>query len=165
MTEGDQASVVGVFEDGDVVQSDNRRGWWDYVPSSSPYEKQANPQSRPEENVKACPKGRFRRWLYGDPVLPSTVFQPHESMAPPPQGAVRTSTLSNTPPSRVSANYEPEYPRAGSPPPPSVMDRIIRYVPRADLLRNMLKNEVSTLILHAYNILLIRANNSFYTRP
>lgn len=101
---------------------------------------------RPCDGTFRCNAHRFRRWLSGEPVLSSTVFEPRESVVADPPEAARISSLSNVLPIRLSTAREPEYPRAPSPPPPSVMDRIIRYVPRADLFRNMLKNEVSALL-------------------
>lgn len=77
-------------------------------------------------------------------MLPSTVFQRKPSLPGelPISQPPRMSSASNITSVRLSTSREPERPRASSPPPPSVMERIIRYVPRAELLRSMLKNEV-----------------------
>ena len=136
-----------------LIRDASRRGWWDYVPNPN-NEKRLQPMqvvcppSRCDPENAACPARRLKRWLSGEPVLPSTVFQPRESIANEPTEAYRISSLSlpNTAPIRLSTAREPDYRRPSSPPPPSVMDRIIRYVPRAELFRSMLKNEVSSLI-------------------
>ncbi|KAI0724432.1 hypothetical protein C8T65DRAFT_563474 [Cerioporus squamosus] len=144
LEEEDETSSVETNEkDDDHHARTSRRGWWDYVPNPS-----NQPTDRPSSRSgRSSPKdmvGRFRRWWTGEPMLPSTVFQRKPSLPgelPIPQPP-RLSSASNIAPVRMSASREPERPRASSPPPPSVMERIIRYVPRAELLRSMLKNEL-----------------------
>ncbi|TFK94321.1 hypothetical protein K466DRAFT_571918 [Polyporus arcularius HHB13444] len=140
--EDETSSVETNDKDDDHGARTSRRGWWDYVPSPS-----AHPSRRSSRSAQSTPKdmvGQFRRWWTGEPMLPSTVFQRKPSLPgelPIPQPP-RMSSASNIAPVRMSASREPERPRGGSPPPPSVMERIIRYVPRAELLRSMLKNEL-----------------------
>ena len=88
---------------------------------------------------------RFRQWWSGEPMLPSTVFQRKPSIPgeiPLSQPARISSVSSVGPHLPIGREVLERQPRANSPPPPSVIERIIRYVPRADLLRKMLKNEV-----------------------
>ncbi|KAI1797766.1 hypothetical protein LXA43DRAFT_876788 [Ganoderma leucocontextum] len=138
--EEDETSSVGTNDkEDDDAQVRTIRGWWDYVPSPRT-EKPTDPNS----SRSGSPIGRFHRWWSGETMLPSGVFQrkssiPGEVPLPQPPRLASTSSVGV----RVSTSRQgPERLRASSPPPPSVMDRIIRYVPRAELLRNMLKNEL-----------------------
>lgn len=144
--EEDETSSVGSNDKEDAgAQVRTIRGWWDYVPSP-----RGERTTGPSSSRCGSPRdvmGRFRRWWSGEPTLPSTVFQRKPSIpgdVPLPQPPRVTSVSSAG--LRVSTSREgPDRLRASSPPPPSVMDRIIRYVPRAELFRSMLKNEVGVL--------------------
>ncbi|KAH9944488.1 uncharacterized protein BXZ73DRAFT_39547 [Epithele typhae] len=155
---------------------DTRRGWWDYVPSpnNTTGEKRAAP-GPPFQGTcldtginrkQKCASHRFHRWLLGNPTTgqnaPPTA--PSHPEASPSQTPPRTSAVSIVvSPSRPSIIREPDcpYPRASSPPPPSVMNRIIRYVPRAEVFRTMLRNEllyttfITTVLLAIGVIMLI----------
>lgn len=137
----DETSSVGSNEkEDDGAHPRTTRGWWDYVPS--PHGKKPTGPS-PSRGSARDITGRLRRWWSGE--LPSSVFQRKPSIpgdVPLPQPPRVTSMSSAG--TRVSTSREgSDRLPASSPPPPSVMDRIIRYVPRAELFRNMLKNEVS----------------------
>ncbi|TBU49637.1 hypothetical protein BD309DRAFT_851085 [Dichomitus squalens] len=147
LDEEDETSSVGTNEkeDDDHRAGTSRRGWWDYVPNALPEMSAGRGSPYSTRSSPGDMMGRFRRWWSGEPMLPSTVFQRKPSipgeipLSQPP----RISSVSSVGP-RVSISREAveRQPRASSPPPPSVMERIIRYVPRAELLRNMLKNEL-----------------------
>ncbi|OJT11052.1 hypothetical protein TRAPUB_12423 [Trametes pubescens] len=125
-----------------------RRGWWDYVPGS---EGNKSRELGPPSPALPSPKdlaNRFRQWWTGEPVLPSTVFQrkpsiPGELPIPQPripQPRISSASGANALSLRLATTRDTD--RPSSPPPPSVMDRIIRYVPRAELFRAMLRNEL-----------------------
>ena len=141
LEEDDTSSVGSNDKEDDGAQVRTIRGWWDYAPS--PLGEKTDPSSSRSGSPRNV-IGRFNRWWSGKPMLPSTVFQRKPSIpgdVPLPQPPRLTSMSSAG--LRVSTSREgPDRLRASSPPPPSVMDRIIRYVPRAELFRNMVKNEV-----------------------
>ncbi|KAH9857891.1 hypothetical protein C2E23DRAFT_719367 [Lenzites betulinus] len=142
--QGDEASSVDLGDKDDIPDGgENRRGWWDYVPEHGESKsRDLGPLTPPIP----CPRdlaNRFRQWWTGAPVLPSTVFQRKSSTPgdlPIPQPRISTASGANAMSLRMSTVRDVE--RPSSPPPPSVMDRIIRYVPRAELFRNMLRNEL-----------------------
>ncbi|KAI0639286.1 hypothetical protein C8Q77DRAFT_1044598 [Trametes polyzona] len=140
----DEASTIDMGDkDDDPHAGEGRRGWWDYVPEAG---ESKTRDLGPPSPALPSPKdlvNRFRQWWTGAPVLPSTVFQRKPSTPgdlPIPQPRISTASGANAMSLRMATMREGE--RPSSPPPPSVMDRIIRYVPRAELFRNMLRNEL-----------------------
>lgn len=141
----DEASSVDLGDKDDGPDGgEARRGWWDYVPEHGEGKtRDLGPLTPPLPTPKDL-VNRFRQWWTGAPVLPSTVFQRKPSTPgdlPIPQPRISTGSGANALSLRMSTTRDAE--RPSSPPPPSVMERIIRYVPRAELFRNMLRNEVS----------------------
>ncbi|CDO72353.1 hypothetical protein BN946_scf184977.g50 [Trametes cinnabarina] len=148
----DDASTVEMGDKEDVRGGSGRRGWWDYIPKADKHNAMAYPPVSPALNSPKDFVNRFRRWWTGAPVLPSTVFQRKPSTPgelPIPQPRISTASGANALSLRLSNSRQGE--RPSSPPPPSVMERIIRYVPRAEMFRKMLRNELFyTALLTAF---------------
>ncbi|KAI0361754.1 hypothetical protein OH77DRAFT_1391537 [Trametes cingulata] len=144
----DETSTVdmGDKDSEDPHTGERPRGWWDYVPE--PSDNKSGGGWAPPSPTLSTPKdfvNKFRQWWTGAPVLPSTVFQRKPSTPgefPIPQPRVSTVSAANAMSLRLSTSRDVERPRPSSPPPPSVMERIIRYVPRAEMFRHMLRNEL-----------------------
>ncbi|KAI0778068.1 hypothetical protein BD413DRAFT_465782 [Trametes elegans] len=140
----DETSTVDMGDKDDASHvGEIRRGWWDYVPSGGEDKSRERIAPSPAMSTPKDMVNRFRQWWTGEPILPSTVFQRKPSTPgelPIPQPRVSTASATHALSLRLTISGEGE--RPSSPPPPSVMERIIRYVPRAELLRNMLKNEL-----------------------
>ncbi|KAI8995519.1 hypothetical protein BD414DRAFT_243872 [Trametes punicea] len=150
----DETSTVDMGEkEGDShMSTTGRRGWWDYVPDATSGNPRAYAPPSPSPSTPKHLLDRFRQWWTGAPILPSTVFQRKPSTPgefPIPQPRVSSASGLNNLSLQLSTSRERA--RPSSPPPPSVMERIIRYVPRAELFRNMLKNELFyTALLTAF---------------
>ncbi|KAJ8494904.1 hypothetical protein ONZ51_g2008 [Trametes cubensis] len=141
----DETSTIDMPEKEDSIAREDsaRRGWWDYVPDANETKSRSHVPFSPALSTPKDWVNRFRQWWTGEPVLPSTVFQRKPSTPgefPIPQPRISSASGANALSLRLSTSREGM--RPSSPPPPSVMERIIRYVPRADLFRKMLKNEL-----------------------
>ncbi|KAI0374286.1 hypothetical protein BV20DRAFT_1110854 [Pilatotrama ljubarskyi] len=140
----DETSTVGMGDkEDDPHAAEGRRGWWDYVPDGGDNKMGSWAPPSPAPSTPKDFVNKFRQWWTGAPVLPSTVFQRKPSTPgefPILQPRISTASAANAMSLRLSTTRDAE--RPSSPPPPSVMDRIIRYVPRAEMFRHMLRNEL-----------------------
>ncbi len=144
--------------DGNVGDEDEpvRRGWWDYVPENSqseyvPHRASAPSGGNPDHTIFKHYVGT--RWyglwntsstdapyLHRKPSLPGA-----QPLRQPPRTSVTFSTRR-----AVRSNYrhmpaeleERPRPLLNPPPSPSTMSRLSKYMPRLQLLRQVLKNEV-----------------------
>ncbi|KAI0670018.1 hypothetical protein C8Q78DRAFT_159237 [Trametes maxima] len=141
----DETSTIDMGEKDDAAPAaTERRGWWDYVPDAAGDKGRSWAPPSPALSTPRDFANRFRQWWTGAPVLPSTVFQrkpstPGELPIPQPP-RISSASGANALSLRLSTSRDAG--RPSSPPPPSVMERIIRYVPRAEMFRHMLKNEL-----------------------
>ncbi|KAI0757119.1 hypothetical protein C8Q80DRAFT_78385 [Daedaleopsis nitida] len=170
----DETSSVGSTEKEEFPHGGpGRRGWWDYVPNTDPEKLTDDGSSSSVHNTRRNMLSRIRRWWSGEPRVPSTVFHRKPSIPGevPLSQPARMSSVSNAASLRMPTAHENECSRANSPPPPSTMERIIRYVPRADVLRSMLKNEllyttfITAVLLVIAVVMLVGVTQQFLLGP
>lgn len=146
--------------DGNIGDEDEpvRRGWWDYVPENSqsdyiPHRASAPSGGNPDHTVFKHYVGTKWYGLWNPPPAEVPSLHPKPSipsgqpLRQPPRTSVTFSTRRAVRSSyrHMSMGLE-EQPRPrilqNPPPSPSTMSRISKYMPRMQLLRQVLKNEV-----------------------
>lgn len=123
-----------------------RRGWWDYVPDPAQSEAHIYPLDTPGPKSNSGHSGagyRLNVWSYPPSDAHGAMSHRKMSMA-----------INRAPSIAFSAQHQSPYQdqlgardRAHSPPPPSVMSRLSKYMPRMQLFREVLKNEVDYVLL------------------
>ena len=134
------------------VERQGRRGWWDYVPevSQSNFDLRSNHKSSSEQTPRSIklPKfsypssGMTSQGAYRKPSIRGDhpILQPH--LREP------SVTFSFVQPTRVGeANEVAQLPHRRISSASSVMSRISKYMPRMQLFRKVLKNEVRPPVL------------------
>ena len=152
----DKGRSLEIIDGGNNDNTQIRRGWWDYVPEGPRPEQQNYPQSADHSRSNSDPSRIIQYvgsklhdlWTYppeDDPPLHRTTSLPAELTAQqPPRTSITFTNVVAYDSDGLTRNQGLRLRSQEQPlPSPSAMSRLSKYMPRMQLFKRVLKNEVS----------------------